>query len=660
MNFPSFLGSKKKRSKWPSKKQWLQLFSVLTKKERLIFLFCLVLFVASATTLITTWYYKNTVISPAGGGHYTEGVVGSPRFINPIYAQSSDVDRDLVEIIFSSLVPDLAKNIEVKDDGKTYEVSLKDNIFWHDGQKLTADDVIFTVEIIQNPDYKSPLRANYLGVEVEKMDDYAVRFKLKNAYSAFMERLDLKIIPKHIWQNISPQNFLLTNYNLKPVGSGPYFLKNLEQDNQNSIVSLDLARFNKYFEADVKKPYLKEISFRFFASEEDLVKAAEKGGIDGFSLNSPQNFNLFQAGNFNELSLSLPRYFAVFFNDDKSKFLQDKSIRQALNYATDKEGLIQAILLGRGAIADSPILPDVYGYDSPTNVYGYDKAKAEELIAKAGWTKEQDQWIKINKEAATEFKATLQSGSRGSEVTALQTCLAKDPDIYPNGQVSGYFGQQTKEAVIKFQEKYAADILTPAGLTKGTGSVGKDTRSKLNEICFQNQSGTTLKFTLATVDDPILQQVALALKTQWAQVGITLEIATYPTSQLTQEVIKPRNYEMLLFGEVLESTPDPYPFWHSSQVKDPGLNLANYENNNADKLLEAARVSLDEAVRAQKYQQFQDILIADAPCVFLYRPEYVYFVEKEIKGLTTNILSNPSKRFADIENWYIKERRAWQ
>jgi peptide/nickel transport system substrate-binding protein len=117
---------------------------------------------------------------------------------------------------------------------------------------------------------------------------------------------------------------------------------------------------------------------------------------------------------------------------------------------------------------------------------------------------------------------------------------------------------------------------------------------------------------------------------------------------------------MLLFGEVLGETPDPFPFWHSSQVKDPGLNLAVYESNKADNLLEAARVNLDPDIRAEKYQQFQDILIDDVPCIFLYRPDYVYFVDKKIKGgLDIDMIVDPSKRFSEIENWYTKQKRSW-
>ena len=175
------------------------------------------LFFSSLLALLIIFYDKNTEINPGIGGKYTEGVVGSPRFINPLYAQVSDVDRSLVEIIFSGLMqydnqgkitPDLAEGVEIKDDGKIYEVYLKKGLSWHDGQPISIDDVIFTVKTIQNSDYKSPLRGNYMGVEVEKINEEGVRFKLKTPYAGFIERLTFKILPKHIWENISPQTFL--------------------------------------------------------------------------------------------------------------------------------------------------------------------------------------------------------------------------------------------------------------------------------------------------------------------------------------------------------------------------------------------------------------------------------------------------------------------
>ncbi|MFH1820659.1 MAG: ABC transporter substrate-binding protein [Candidatus Nealsonbacteria bacterium] len=655
----SFLkkSSHDKERKWPSKKQWVHLFSVLSKRERISFFVFLTMFLVSAVFLTSNFYFKNTDVKPAVGGKYIEGVLDSPRFINPIYSSGSDVDRDLVEIIFSSLVPDLAEEVKITEDGELYEVRLKRNVLWHDKEKLTADDVIFTVKTIQNPDYKSPLRANYIGVEVEKIDDYTVRFKLNTPYSAFMERLDLKIIPEHIWQEISPQNFLLTNYNLKPIGSGPYQFKDLKQDILNAIVSLDLVRFKDYFEKD--KPYFSEISFLFFKTEEDLVNAARKGDVHGFSVSSPEYFKFFENNSFNEFDLALPRYFAVFFNPNKSKFLNDKDIREALNLATNKQDIIKNVLLDRASQVDSPVLPDIYGFSEPEQIYEFDLTQAEALLEESGLEKKDGKWVEVTKEALIEFKSDLEVGSRGSEVTALQTCLAKDASIYPQGQVSGYYGNQTKAAVAKFQEKYSEDILKPWGFTKGTGVVSKTTRAKLNEVCSTPGKETQLKFSLITVQDPLLEKVAEKIKEQWASTGIEIEVQSYPISQLTQEIIKPRNYEMLLFGEVLGATPDPFPFWHSSQIKDPGLNLALYENNKADALLESARINLNESERAEAYNKFQNILISDVPAIFLYRSSYIYFVSKDVKGIESSLIPDPSKRFDKITDWYLKQKRAW-
>jgi len=655
MKLPSIL--KFWPTQWPSKKQWLQLFKVLNKKERIVFFISLGLFLVSSFFLAINFYLKTTEVQPAVGGKYSEGIVGTPRFINPVYAQSSDVDRDLVEIIFSSLT-DIAEKIDVRDEGELYQVHLKENVFWHDGEKLTADDVVFTIRTIQNPDYKSPLRGNYLGVEAEKIDNYTVHFKLKNAYSAFLERLDFKIMPEHIWQNISPQNFLLTNYNLQPIGSGPYQFKSIKQGKANAITSLDLVRFKKYF--DSPQPYVSAITFRFYESEQALVSAARKGEVDGFSISSPGFFDLFKRSGFTEHTLSLPRYFALFFNPDKSRFLAEDEIRQALNYATNKQEIIDNVLLGRAQAVNSPILPDIYNYQSPTIIYEYNPEKAEELLEKAGLEKIEGKWVKVTRETIVEFKSNLKVGSRGAEVTGLQTCLARDPEVYPEAKITGYFGSQTKAAVIRFQEKYYEDILKPWGFKEGTGLVSKTTRAKLNEVCLNPPKEAPLQFSLITVEDAILEEVASAIKKQWQDLGIEIEIQTYPVSQLTQEIIKPRDYEMLLFGEVLGEIPDPFPFWHSSQVKDPGLNLAKYENTKIDKLLETARISQDPEVRAQKYQEFQDILIGDAPCLFVYRPDYVYFVYKNMKGLTTEMIVDPSKRFSEIENWYLKTKRAWK
>ena len=154
-------------------------------------------------------------------------------------------------------------------------------------------------------------------------------------------------------------------------------------------------------------------------------------------------------------------------------------------------------------------------------------------------------------------------------------------------------------------------------------------------------------------------ETANILKDQWQKLGVELEIKMLDVSTLEfeREVIKPRNYEILLFGEVLGTIPDPFPFWHSSQKIDPGLNLAVYENKKADKLLETARQTLDDNKRKETLEEFQDILIKDAPVIFLYSPDYIYLSSKKIKGIEAKNIVDPSKRFTGIENWYIKTKR---
>lgn len=654
--------------RWPSKNQWLIFFKVLTKREKIAFFIFLIFFFSSSFFLSLNFYFKNTEIQPDFGGMHIEGVVGSPRFINPIYAPASDTDRDLTELIFSGLlkynqfgeiVPDLAKSYQILEEGRVYEIYLKENLSWSDGSPLTVDDVVFTIKTIQNPEYKSPIRASWLGVEIEKISDLGLRFKLRNPYPPFLENLTLKIMPEKIWRDISPQNFPLSIHNLKPIGSGPYKLKSLEQDSLGRIISLTVVR-NPYYHG--KSPYLGKIIFHFFEKEEDLIKAAKKGEIKGFSLTSPKNLSQLK-DNFNSYSFSLPRYFALFFNPERAGVLKEKEVRLALNYGTNKEEIVEKVLFGQGKVVHSPILPEIFGFRKPEKIYQFDLEKAKEILNEAGFL-ENEKGLRekiIKKEPAFQLTRDLRLGSRGKDVEKLQRCLAKDPEIYPEGQISGYFGEKTRKAVIRFQEKYKKEILEPGGLERGTGLVFKTTRTKLNELCFRGvEERLILQFSLAIPEETVLREVANLLKNQWQKLGVELKITTFEISQLSREIIKPRNYQILLFGQVLGKIPDPFPFWHSIQTEDPGLNLAIYRNKKADKLLEEARQSQDFEKRKEKLEQFQDILIKDAPSVFLYSPDYLYFVSKKIKGVEVKMIVDPSKRFSGIENWYSETKRVWR
>jgi len=629
----------------------------------------------------TFFYIKNTEISPGFGGAFKEGILGQPRFINPIYLSNNDVDRDLVELLFSGLmkynekgeiVSDLAETLEIKEDGKLYEVKLKEDIFWHDGEKITSDDIVFTVNILQNPEYASPQAIRWLGINIEKITDNIVQFRLKKSYSGFLETLTEKIVPRHIFVDISPRElpwYLSSKKYIENdlIGSGPFRFKKMNQDKETGYIRfLTLERNKNYFG---KKPFISEISFEFFSDENDLSKYLSSGKIDGFLVSDPNGSRDILENKFNAYSLSLPRYFAVFFNqdppEDKSDILTLKDVRIALNYAVDKQQILENTISGKGEIVNSPILPDFYGFNSPLKTYNFDKEKAEEILENAGFKYIDDTGIRkkvISQKPTFSFTKDLEYGDRNSDVTELQKCLADPkvggPDVYPSGKVTGYFGSETKQAVTLFQEKYKEDVLDPYNLKKGTGSVRSSTRKKLNELCFPGIEKTlTLKFSLTTIDKKLFVDISEILKQNWKDIGADVEITFESVSSLETDIIKPRNFEALLFGEVLGFLPDPFPFWHSSQKESPGLNLINYENKKADRLLEQARASLDSQERKENLEEFQNILIEDIPCLFLLRPDLIYFTSKKIKGQEVEKIIEPSKRFIGIENWYIKTTR---
>ena len=228
-----------KQFRWPSFSQWKQLPRVLSRREKIILPVLTIVFAISFFSLAWGFYLENTTIVPAKGGSMIEGMVGSPRFLNPVYADTNDVDRDIIQLIYSGilrttasgeLVPDLAAaDPEISEGGKTVTITLKENVKWHDGEPFSADDVVFTITTIQNPAFKSPIRANWLGVDVEKVSDSMVRFHLLDPYAPFLERLTLKILPAHLWKTVTPENFALTPLNLQAIGTGPYRIEKIDQ-----------------------------------------------------------------------------------------------------------------------------------------------------------------------------------------------------------------------------------------------------------------------------------------------------------------------------------------------------------------------------------------------------------------------------------------------
>ncbi|MDD5738776.1 MAG: ABC transporter substrate-binding protein [Candidatus Pacebacteria bacterium] len=644
--------------KLPSKNQWRKFFSILSKKEKTLFFAFVLLFVSSGIFLALNFYFQNTSVVPAIGGSYTEGIVGQPRIINPLYLSNQDADRDIVEVIFSGLmkydengqvIKDLIQDYSIKEQGSIYEITLRDGLLWHDGEPITSDDVIFTINLIQNPEYQSPLRIKWAGVLAEKITSKTVSFTLPKKYAGFTETLTVKILPKHIFENTSPQNLPMSLVSEEYlIGSGPFKIKKIDHEQNGSIKKIVLERNKNYYG---QKPFLKELSFAFFNDDKDLKKALLLNDINGFGVS---DISLYK----NELkpmqiySLAVPRYFAIFFNAKNEGVFKDENLKQALAYATNKESIVKNVFSGKAQTANSPILPNFFGFNQPKTDYQFDLAKAQQMVQTS-----------ISSATQTgKFTQNLSVGSNGKEVEMLQTCLAKFSDIYPNGEINGNFGPKTKAAVIKFQEKYTEEILAPSNITKGTGDVKVSTRAKLNAICFEpiDTSNKKIAITLTTSNNFPLPEIAKELKQQWDTAGFDTTIETVSLADLQNTVLPKDSYNILLFGEALGAIPDPFPFWHSSQKDYPGLNISNYTSKPADSLLEKAREAQTTEIRQTNLEQFQDILTQDTPAIFLVRPDYIYALSAKIKGFDVVKITEPSKRFSNVETWYTETKREWR
>lgn len=540
----------------------------------------LLIFIASGIVLVTGLITRFTIPVPADGGTYREGLIKEPRLINPIYASNNDTDRDLINLMFSgmlaydsrgNMVPDLAERFEVSTDEKQYTFFLR-RALWHDMAPITADDILFTIKTIQNPEYKSPLRANWQGVDAEKINDYTIRLTLKQPYAPFINNAVLKIIPKHIWEKITPNAIALNELNLKPIGSGKYKFENFIQSSDGVITEYAVSRNNDYYGV---KPHLLNIVFKFFPTQEELLAAYQKKLVDGINVLGANSLELFSKSDLTVYRLHLPRIFGLFLNGTEQPVLTDKNIRIALAKSINKENLIAQVLANGAQSEDFPLPPGVIGSLQNQNAFPYNPDEAKVLLEKAGWK--------------------------------------LDPD------------SQTR---------------------------------KKTEIIKKGKTISELTLTITTSDFPDLIEVAKYIQASWATIGIKTSLEIRPISDLEISSIKPRKYEVLLFGEVYDHDPDPFAFWHSSQIKDPGLNIALYSSKRSDTLLEDARRTSNLDARRKKYEEFQKIVQNDLGAIFLYSPTYFYGVRNSFKGITVDNIAFPSERFNGIEDWYIKTGRA--
>ncbi len=333
---------------------------------------------------------------PSFGGSFVEGIVGSPHLVNPILA-SFDADQDISHLLYSGLmrpdvdgvlVPDLAQKYLISPDGKEYEFTLFEKATFHDGTPITSDDIEFTIKKVLDPTLKSPHRAQWEGVTIEKISEKQIKFTLKQPYAAFLESTTLGILPKHIWSDLNAEQFSVSPANTEPrVGSGPYQLTSTKKESDGSIYQYSLSAFKKYAPGSA---HIQNLYLNFFPSEEKALAAYNAKQIDSLTTLSPNNAAFLNSQTSQIIQSPLPRIFGVFLNQNQSPIFVFPEVRKALNDSIDREKIVNEVLKGYGSISQSPLPATFFPISKQSSTTAETIAQAHVLLEKNGWKKNTD------------------------------------------------------------------------------------------------------------------------------------------------------------------------------------------------------------------------------------------------------------------------------
>ena len=519
-----------------------------------------------------------TLPEAAPGGIYTEALVGSMGRLNPMLDWNNSADRDVDRLIFSGLIrfdsrglpqPDLADSWGASADGTIYNFSIRPNAVWHDGQPVTSDDVLFTIEMIKSAGSLFPqdVKDLWSQVEVKRLDDKTFQIKLPEPFAPFLDYATFGVLPKHLLETVPADQLATAEFNLSPIGSGPYKFDRLLTSG-GKITGVVLIPNPDYF---IQPPFIEQVVFRYYPNSASAFAAYQQGEVLGVS--QLTNDVLEQALMEPTLSVytsRLPQMGLVFLNNNNPNFpfLGSANVRRALLLGVNRNIIVSHILKGQAVIANGPILPGSWAYYDDIETFEYDPDAATALLKEEGY-------------------------------------------------------------------------VIPAG--------GGDVRAK---------DGQFLTFTLVHPDDALHTQIAQAIQSDWALIGVRIDLQSVTYDSLVNDFLTTRNYAAALADLNTSRTPDPDPylFWHQSEATG-GQNYSQWDNRTASEFIETARTAADFTERARLYRNFQVVFTKDMPSLPLYYPVYSYGVDVQVQGVQVAPMYDVSDRLALITEWYLVTRR---
>lgn len=404
---------------------------VLRRLDRLMFvrrfvagwmaLFLLISIVLVVQNRNLSGYYQS--LQPVQGGIYSEGIVGTFTTVNPLYIAGT-ADATISKLVFSGLfkydtnnrlIGDLAQSWEIDNKETRYLVKLKQNIKWHDGQPFTADDVLFTYKMAQNPDAKSILYSSFRDIKIKKLNDYAVTFELPNQLSSFPYSLTTGILPQHLLKDVEPIQMRSATFNTSPVGTGPFEWKFVEIKGGSATDREQIITLSTNDEYHSGAPHLGGYSLRTFRNEKRLVESFKKNEITAITnlISMPQD--LANIDDIRQYYTPLTSAVMVFLNNSRAQ-LRDVKVRQALVYATDRRDVAMGVDT-IASLVDSPLLRTQPGYAATFAQPTGNIEKANSLLDEAGWKRGNGGWrqkdgkdlvIKLRSQDVLEYTTTAQ------------------------------------------------------------------------------------------------------------------------------------------------------------------------------------------------------------------------------------------------------------
>ncbi len=512
---------------------------------------------------------------PTYGGEINEIKIGKrPQFINPILAVSQS-DRDLLPLIYTpllernseGLIVPAAASLEISKDQKEYFLDLIPGIYFSNDEELKADDIIFTIEKIQDPSLNSPYYSNWLDVKVEKINDYKVKITLPEEYEQFKNILtNLYIMPRSAWTGIQPSEFPYNSLNIHPIGSGPYVISKIVRDpNSAKIRKYELVKNENYYK---DKVFIDNLNIYFFDNYEKYQKSllfSDRKSLKAIS--APDIYKMGELGSEKSFlekkiyKIKNPKVFGIFLGKNYNKNLSDISLREVIAHSIDRKKIVNEVLRGYAQEADN-IFP---------------------IILSEG----------INN---GESEVDEKGGKNRKKEEKLKNYFLDD---------GGYLiNQRTKKAV-------------------------------------------SLK--IATLKGEEFEKVAQEIQSDLRKIGINTEITLYEEGDLINNLIRGREFEILIYGYQVDLDPDFYYLFHSSQVSDPGINIAGINDKKVDELLLELRKKMEDEERLEKMKKLNDLILKDYSFIPLYQPDYIYLTDARIRNFQRELVNSPEERFVDID-----------